>query len=727
MFLGLRLPQPLLLEGEAGVGKTEAAKALAAVLDTPLVRLQCYEGIDAAEALYEWNYPRQLLSIRLAEARGAELSEADLFGPDFLIARPLLRALQHPGPRPAVLLIDEIDRADDDFEAFLLELLAEATVTIPEIGAITATHPPIIVLTSNRTRDLHDAVKRRCLYQWIEYPAPEREVEIIRRRVPGAAQTLAVQVAEAVSRMRDSAVQKPPGHAEAIDWLAALSVLGIGELDEGAIAAHPGLGAQVPRGPGARSHRGAGEARERDGVTAMARAFAVETVELDLPPLVGAFGRRLHDAGVPVSAERATRFAAALRLVGRAETISRRRLYWTARAVFVSDATQTGIFDRVFAEVFGGAVADASVLEHAFHDPARDHSDGLPATEPPEAQTPVRRTAGPRAQRPPPRGAAPRPSEEPVAVLASDEEVIRNKRFEALDADELAALYRLMSRLVLATPLRRTRRARRDRHGDRIDMRRTLRGSLRTGGDPIRLARRRRRVVRRRLVLLCDISGSMEPYARAYLQFLTCAAGGGDRRTRSEAFVFATRLTRLTRALHSRNPERAIQRAAAAAPDWSSGTRIGDALKRFNDRHGRRGMARGAVVVILSDGWERGDPALVGREMERLSRLAYRIVWVNPRAAASGFAPRAGGMAAALPHCDQLVSGHSLQALDEVVEAIGARGAPRPGSARTRVAAPDPEEEPWPSATPLPGSSVAMPSGYGPSRGRTTPGWSLGR
>ena len=185
MFLSLRLPQPLLLEGEAGVGKTEAGKSLAAVLDTPLVRLQCYEGIDAAEALYEWNYPRQLLSIRLAEARGAELSEDELFGPDYLNARPLLRALQHPGPRPAVLLIDEIDRADDDFEAFLLELLGEAAVTIPEIGTVRATHPPVIVLTSNRTRDLHDAVKRRCLYEWIDYPSPEREVEIIRRRVKG--------------------------------------------------------------------------------------------------------------------------------------------------------------------------------------------------------------------------------------------------------------------------------------------------------------------------------------------------------------------------------------------------------------------------------------------------------------------------------------------------------------------------------------------------------------
>jgi MoxR-like ATPase len=237
MFLSLRLPQPLLLEGEAGVGKTEAAKSLALVLDTPLVRLQCYEGIDAAEALYEWNYPRQLLSIRLADSRGTPLGEEELFGPDYLIRRPLLRALEHPGPRPAVLLIDEIDRADDDFEAFLLELLADASVTIPELGTVRATHPPVIVLTSNRTRDLHDAVKRRCLFHWIAYPSPQREVEIVRRRVKGASETLAVQVANAVSRMRDSDVQTPPGIAEAIDWLAALELLGIERLDAAAIEA----------------------------------------------------------------------------------------------------------------------------------------------------------------------------------------------------------------------------------------------------------------------------------------------------------------------------------------------------------------------------------------------------------------------------------------------------------------------------------------------------------
>jgi MoxR-like ATPase len=235
MYLSLRLPQPLLIEGEAGVGKTEAGKSLAAVLDTPLIRLQCYDGIDAAEALYEWNYPRQLLSIRLADTSGTKLSEEDLFGPDYLIRRPLLRALEHPGPRPAVLLIDEIDRADDDFEAFLLELLADAAVTIPEIGTIRATHPPVIVLTSNRTRDLHDAVKRRCLYHWIDYPTSVREVEIVRRRVKGVSEALAVQVADAVARMRDSDVQKPPGVAEAIDWVSALDLLGVEQLDEAAI------------------------------------------------------------------------------------------------------------------------------------------------------------------------------------------------------------------------------------------------------------------------------------------------------------------------------------------------------------------------------------------------------------------------------------------------------------------------------------------------------------
>ena len=403
---------------------------------------------------------------------------------------------------------------------------------------------------------------------------------------------------------------------------------------------------------------------------------------LDLPPLVGAFSRRLHDAGLPVTAERSAQLARALTLT---EPVARRRLYFIARAVLLTDAAQRPAFDRVFAEVFGVGAArvDASDLpEVSRRVVAEDERWGD------AAPTPLQSTSREFGDGSPALGAPPRSPDGreisefdlPVPTIATDEEVLRAKRFDALAPDELARLYELMTRLTIATPRRLSRRRQRARHGARVDVRATMRHSLRTGGDPIRLARRQRRRERRRLVLLCDISGSMEPYARAYLQFLTCAAGtagpaGGSGRVENEAFVFATRLTRLTRALRSRHPERAIAQAAATAPDWSSGTRIGDALQVFNDRHGRRGMARGAVVVILSDGWERGDPALVGRQLQRLSRLAYRIVWVNPRAAAAGFQPRAGGMAAALPYCDALVSGHTLAALSEVVDAIAAERA----------------------------------------------------
>ena len=443
----------------------------------------------------------------------------------------------------------------------------------------------------------------------------------------------------------------------------------------------------------------------------------VELDRIDLPALATALGQRMRAAGVPATPERAARFAQALALVG---PVSRTELYWTARSVFVSSQAQLPTFDRVFGAVFDPALEP----DEERGDP---YSPALGGTRPSE-RPPSRRArsvpgeqdseaGGLRGTRSPSHESEEVREVEVPLALASEEERLRKRSFEALEPHELEQLLRLISAISLATPRRHSRRRRRARRGEHLDLRRTLRASLRTGGDPMDLAKRRRRTRPRRLVLLCDISGSMEPYARAYLHLLTSAVASG---APAEAFVFATRLTRLTRALRGRNPEAAIRRAAAIPPDWSGGTRIGEALQSFNDRYGRRGMARGAVVVILSDGWERADPAAVGREMERLARLARRIVWVNPRAGAPGFSPGAGGMAAALPHCDALVSGNSLDALDEVAAAIASRDLPSSAVGWT----PPPVEvveASWPSAERTEAQKpVPMPSGYGPKRGRTT-------
>jgi MoxR-like ATPase len=241
IFLALKLGRPLFLEGEAGVGKTEVAKVLSRLLDTTLIRLQCYEGIDVNQAVYEWDYARQLLHIRTAEAFGAEEDrqrfEDELYTRQFLVSRPLLQAIEYEDSTPPVLLIDEVDRADDEFEAFLLEILSDFAITIPEIGTIHASRPPVAVLTSNRTREVHDALKRRCLYFYIDHPGLEREVDIVRLRVPGADERLARQVATAVQGLRSMDLYKPPGVAETLDWTEALVALGAKELDEALIEA----------------------------------------------------------------------------------------------------------------------------------------------------------------------------------------------------------------------------------------------------------------------------------------------------------------------------------------------------------------------------------------------------------------------------------------------------------------------------------------------------------
>jgi MoxR-like ATPase len=239
IYLSLQLQRPLFLEGEAGVGKTEVAKVLAVGMGRRLIRLQCYEGLDVNHAVYEWNYARQILHIRLAEARGAiaaDTTEREIFGPEFLIKRPLLQAIDESGEQRALLLIDEIDRADEEFEAYLLELLSDYSITIPEIGTFSATHPPIVILTSNRTREVHDALKRRCLYHWIDYPDLEREARITETRVPGISRNLAREAAAFVASLRSDSLYKHPGIAETIDWAAALVVLGQKTLNEAVVA-----------------------------------------------------------------------------------------------------------------------------------------------------------------------------------------------------------------------------------------------------------------------------------------------------------------------------------------------------------------------------------------------------------------------------------------------------------------------------------------------------------
>jgi uncharacterized protein with von Willebrand factor type A (vWA) domain len=402
--------------------------------------------------------------------------------------------------------------------------------------------------------------------------------------------------------------------------------------------------------------------------------------ELDLAALAVAFARAVRDGGIPSTPERTVRFAQALAL---ADPTHRAELYWTARTIFVSSREQIPTFDSIFARVFDGLV-----------DPADTRADRsappLPAAAEPGPRPPLARATAERglagAHQGVPgireRGDATEqeaPEHELSLAAASADERLAERDFAELDTHELLVLRRLMRELLLATPARLSRRSRRDRRGNRLDLRATLRASCRTGGDPARRVRRRRQLVPRRLIVLCDISGSMEAYTRAFVQFLHSAVGGAD----AEAFVFATRLTRITRELRSPHADLAIARAAAAAPDWSSGTRIADALHEFNHRFGRRGMAHGAIVVILSDGLERGDPADVAREMERLRRMAYRIVWVNPRKAAPDYAPLAGGMAAALPLCDAFLAGNTLRALSAVADAIAERrGSSRDGARR---------------------------------------------
>ncbi|MXM66850.1 VWA domain-containing protein [Streptomyces sp. HUCO-GS316] len=375
----------------------------------------------------------------------------------------------------------------------------------------------------------------------------------------------------------------------------------------------------------------------------------------DLPELAASFTAALHDAGIAVGPDRTRSFARALTLL---EPSTTRDLRHCALATLVSDPEQIEPFDAVFGEVFGGP-ADPGAQRGQPGDPARS----LPHTLPGRVPGTHRATADGRS-----REAGAEQREAPLPLAASPLDRLATRDFADLSPDELARLSDVMRTLVLRTPTRPSRRRRTAHHGTRVDVRRTLAISRRTGGYPLRLRRFVPRTRPRDLIVLCDISGSMEPYARAMLQLLYCAT----RAAHAEVFTFATRLTRLTPALRRARPEDALARAGRAAPDWSGGTRIADCLAEFNERFGRRGMAHGAVVAIISDGWDTGAPADLATHMARLSRVAHRVVWVNPRTASPRYRPLVAGMAAALPYCDAVVSAHSFAALDEFTTALSA-------------------------------------------------------
>ena len=395
----------------------------------------------------------------------------------------------------------------------------------------------------------------------------------------------------------------------------------------------------------------------------------------DLALIAARFGAELRAAGVPADPGRCERFAGAV-AVARPVTVS--GLYLCALATLVASKEHIETLQRVFDAMFGGlpdmpaGYGPPPKPDRAGPEPGRSPEADVLRDAARAAQVHALRVIG-NSEEPAKTGEDGETGDEPLAareVFASATERLASTDFAELSPAELLMLSGLMRKLTLAVPLRRSRRPRQTQRGRQTDLRRTLRQARRTGGHPLRLARRAPLREPRRLVVLCDISGSMEPYARAMLQLLYCAAGGAE----AEVFTFATRLTRITGTLAHVRPGVALQQAGHAAPDWLGGTRIGESIAEFNNSYGRRGMARGAVVVIISDGWDSGDPEGLRREMERLSRVAHRIVWVNPRTQSPEYQPLAGGMAAAWPYCDAVVSAHSLNALDELTAALAHPG-----------------------------------------------------
>ena len=504
LYLALKMGRPIFLEGEAGVGKTEIAKVLSSTLGRRLIRLQCYEGLDVAAAVYEWNYAAQMIAIRVAEAEGErdrERLEHDVFSERFLIKRPLLQALEPDTAGAPVLLIDEIDRTDEAFEAFLLEVLADFQITIPEMGTVKAAHPPIVVITSNRTREVHDALKRRCLYHWVGYPNAEREFAIVRTKVPGVSKKLSEQVVAFVQALRKQDLFKSPGVAETLDWASGAVRARRGRARSGDGVRHARCAAQISgRHRAARRQQGEGAARRgevgsaRGGVNNFAhsresgiqvgpRVRGDERMEEDMADPNGRlaenilyFARALRAAGIPVGPGAVLD---ALEAVQAAASATREDFYWTLHAVFVKRHEHSMLFDQAFRIFFR----------------RRGYVDQLMAMMLPQApaNTPQPPQAGAHARA---RGAVLRPRRQAEkgardrARRAADRLRPRGAAKEGFRADdraEIAAAKEAIKRLACRSSEVRTRRLAPHPRGHLIDIRRTLRASMKGGGDFIDL------------------------------------------------------------------------------------------------------------------------------------------------------------------------------------------------------------------------------------------------
>eukprot|EP01037_Dinobryon_pediforme_P002431 gene2431-2467_t len=643
------LQRPLLLEGEAGVGKTEVAKALASIHGSELIRLQCYEGLDQAAALYEWNYQRQLLAIKAREGSGEDANriEAQIFSETYLLERPLLAAIRRE--KAPVLLIDEIDRADEEFEAFLLELLSDFQVTIPEMGTIKATTIPRVILTSNGTRELSDALRRRCLYHYVDFPTIDREVRIILTRLPQIQNTLAHEIAHVVHALRKEELRKVPGVAETLDWAASLMGLDLKHLKESPEAIHATLICLL------KTH----EDRVRISPEVVNRLIDFEVAETTSDDLTAPIERmvafihvlRDNDFHVGLAESRDGTKILASPLAQKPH-----QLCAALKALCCSTHMDWQKFDRLFDAFFLAKGMKTAVrlvgAPEQNNRPKRHFGESGTAQKGSEPDT-VSRSDD-------------QSGDNPADGLGRKMQAARNAATQTkdlrkiVDAEEIAKAKDLAERLAHAMRAKLTRRMRARAKGQRLDLRRTIRASISQGGEPVNLVWRQRKPKPLRLVVLLDASGSMELYAPFFIRFMH---GVVDSFREAEAFLFHTRLVHIAAALRDRNPTRAIERLGLMAQGMGGGTKIGESLADFNLWHARRVVHSRSCVMIMSDGYDTGDAGILGREMKRLRQRCKRIVWLNPMMGWDNYEPTARGMSEAMPYIDLFAPAHNLESL----------------------------------------------------------------